>query len=62
MSTTAKPDELPSRRGVPDDPDGPREIQNPGDPGPTVLVPAKRDDPRNDPKIDPRMPKPAPGV
>jgi len=38
----AKPDkeELPTTRpGTPTDPRMPREIESPGDPGPTVLVP-----------------------
>lgn len=62
MSTTRTPDELPSRRGVPDDPDGPREIQNPGDPGPPVIIPPDREDERADPKIPATVPEPKPGV
>ena len=33
------PVELPVRQGTSSDPKDPREIENPGDPGPTVLVP-----------------------
>ena len=46
MSTPKKPnppEELPVRPGTSSDPDDPREIENPGDPGPTVLVPPKRE-------------------
>lgn len=31
--------ELPVRQGTSEDPRDPREIEDPGDPGPTVLVP-----------------------
>jgi hypothetical protein len=42
--------ELPTRpeKASPDDP---HEVENPGDPGPTVLVPPAREDPRKDPRI-----------
>lgn len=39
----------------------PGEIDNPGDPGPPVLVPPASDDPREDPKL-PREETPPPGV
>jgi hypothetical protein len=34
---------------------------NPGDPGPTVLVPPDKDDPRVDPKL-PERDNPEPGI
>ena len=55
-------EELPTRKGTTDDPSSPREIVNPGDPGPTVLVPPEKDDPRTDPKLPPTVEKPTPGV
>ena len=55
-------EELPTREGTPSDPSSPREIVNPGDPGPTVLVPPQKADPRMDPKLPPDVKKPAPGV
>lgn len=33
------PPDVPVRQGTSDDPKDPRELENPGDPGPTVLVP-----------------------
>lgn len=40
------------------------EVVNPGDPGPTVLVPDQKGDPRENPKLPPDVTekKPAPGV
>ena len=55
-------EELPTRKGTTSDPSSPREVVNPGDPGPTVLVPPAHDDPRVDPKLPPDVEKPAPGV
>jgi hypothetical protein len=43
--------ELPVRPGTSSDPELPREILNPGDPGPTVLVPPNTRDPRKNPKL-----------
>lgn len=54
-------DELPTRPGTSSDPDDAREIESPGDPGPTVLVPPDRDDARRDPRI-PEEPEPEPGI
>ena len=45
----------------PDDPTSPREVENPGDPGPTVLVPPEQTDPRDNPAIPPQG-NPPPGV
>jgi hypothetical protein len=45
----------------PADPTSPREVENPGDPGPTVLVPPSQDDPRKNPKLPPTG-NPAPGI
>lgn len=60
----AKPkEELPTRPGTPSDPSSPREIESPGDPGPTVLVPPEKKD--DDPRLDPRAPvetPPEPGI
>lgn len=55
-------EELPTRKGTTEDPSSPREIENPGDPGPTVLVPPETDDPRCDPKLPPDVKKPSPGA
>lgn len=52
---------LPTRPGTSNDPDGPREIENPGDPGPTVLVPPDESDPRRNPRL-PEEDIPPPGV
>lgn len=46
-------EELPVREGTSSDPSNPREIENPGDPGPTVLVPP---DDKDDPRVDPKTP------
>ena len=45
-----------------EDPTSPREVENPGDPGPNILVPPAKSDPRLDPKLPPDVKKPAPGV
>lgn len=57
-------EELPERPGTSTDPSGPREIENPGDPGPTVLVPGEdaEEDPRQSPKIPPQKTPPEPGI
>jgi hypothetical protein len=55
-------EELPTRKGTTEDPSSPREIVNPGDPGPTVLVPPAKGDPRCDPNLPPSVEKPTPGV
>ncbi len=57
-------EELPTRPGTSSDPSDPREIESPGDPGPTVLVPGEgsEGDPRQDPKIPPQREPPEPGV
>lgn len=47
---------------LPKDPSPPNEIVNPGDPGPNILVPPAKSDPRMDPKLPPDVKKPAPGV
>lgn len=52
---------LPVRPGTSDDPSSPRELENPGDPGPTVLVPPAQDDPRDVPAA-PGLNKPPSGV
>jgi hypothetical protein len=52
---------LPVRRGTSDDPSSPREIENPGDPGPPVLVPPEQSDPRDVPAA-PGLEKPPAGV
>lgn len=58
----AKPkEELPVRPGTATDPESAREIENPGDPGPTVLVPPDEKDTRQDPKLPPTK-TPQPGV
>lgn len=43
-----------------DDPSSPREVENPGDPGPNVLVPPAQSDPRDVPEAPGE--KPPPGV
>ncbi len=55
------PPELPVRPGTSSDPDDAREIESPGDPGPTVLVPPPEEDPRSTPKL-PESEPPPPGV
>lgn len=52
---------LPVRRGTTEDPSSPREIENPGDPGPPVLVPPAQGDPRDVPGV-PGAGKPPAGV
>lgn len=46
----ATPPDLPTRpeHAAPDEA---HEVENPGDPGPTVLVPPSTDDPRKDPRL-----------
>lgn len=57
-------EELPTRPGTSSDPSDPREIENPGDPGPPVLVPGEgyQEDPREPAKIPPLKTPPGPGV
>lgn len=57
-------EELPTRPGTSSDPSDPREIESPGDPGPTVLVPGEgsEEDPREDPKIPPLVSPPEPAI
>lgn len=50
---------LPVRPGTTDDPASVREIESPGDPGPTVLVPPEQADPRD---VVPGEDKPMPGI
>ena len=55
-------EENPELAVEPADPASPREVVNPGDPGPTVLVPPEHDDPRKNPDIPPQKGDPTPGV
>ena len=57
----ADPEKGPELPVKPADPTSPREVENPGDPGPPVLVPPAQDDPRKNPKIPPQG-NPPPGV
>ena len=57
----SEPEKSPELPVKPADPASPREVENPGDPGPTVLVPPAQDDPRENPKIPPQG-NPPPGV
>jgi hypothetical protein len=56
-----EPPRIPARPGTNTDPDDPRVVENPGDPGPPVVIPPKVDDPRKDPRI-PDEEVPQPGV
>lgn len=55
------PPALPTRPENADEDEG-HEVENPGDPGPTVLVPPATDDPREDPKLPPQRNDVPPGV
>jgi len=48
------PEKGPELPVKPADPTSPREVENPGDPGPPVLVPPEQEDPRRNPKIPPQ--------
>ena len=57
-----EPPTIPSRPGTSSDPLDPHEVENPGDPGPPVLVPSPVQDPRHDPRIPPQPSEPEPGA